>query len=119
MLPTQTGQKVEELIAATLQKKGLRLIEANFRCKVGEIDLIMKDKSHLVFVEVRYRKQADYGSGLESVHTAKQRKLIKTALLYLQWHPWAQQLPCRFDVVSASGPLENLAINWVPNAFTC
>ena len=118
MLSSEVGLKAEQLVSEYLQRKGLRFIEANFRRKVGEIDLIMKDKQHLVFVEVRYRAKQDYGSGLESVQWQKQRRLIKAAQLYLQCHPWAQNMPCRFDIVSASGKLDMLDINWVPNAFT-
>lgn len=118
MLTSDIGYKVEQLVSRYLQKKAFQLIGSNFRCKVGELDLIMKDQEYLVFIEVRYRAQEDYGSGLESIHYYKQRRIIKAAQLYLQCHAWAQNLPCRLDVVSVSGPLEAPKIHWVPNAFT-
>lgn len=66
-----------------MQRNGLVLITANYQCKCGEIDLIMRDGEVLVFVEVRYRKISDYGDGVSSVNKAKQRKIIKATNNYL------------------------------------
>ena len=95
-----------------LLRQGLRLVEKNYRCRHGEIDLIMKDGAHTVFVEVRYRQHSGYGGALASVDHRKRKKLSATALHYLQAK--ASRDPARFDVVAISG---GDLIDWVPNAF--
>jgi len=90
----------------------------NFRCRVGEIDLIMKDVDCLVFAEVRYRKNADYGSGAESVTGAKQKRIIRAAQRFLQTRGNLTGRPCRFDVLSLSHQGEELNVIWVQDAFT-
>lgn len=95
-----------------LKTQGLRLIEQNFNCPLGEIDLIMQDKNCLVFVEVRYRKNPDPVSSLESIGFRKQQRLSKTALYYLKQHKLSTQ-PCRFDVVGFDG----LKLQWIKRAF--
>ncbi|MCW9022255.1 MAG: YraN family protein, partial [Sedimenticola sp.] len=82
----QTGKKgneAEQLAQRYLEQRGLRTLERNYRCKMGEIDIIMKDQDSLVFVEVRYRKQNAFGSAAESVTTTKQKKIIRAAYHYL------------------------------------
>ncbi len=111
------GHTVEKVVAHYLEKKGLSLLVQNFRSKLGEIDLIMRDKSHLIFIEVRYRNHPGYGNGLESVTSSKQKRIFKTAQWFLLKNPRAQTLPCRFDVVCATGPLRALKLNWVQDAF--
>ena len=118
----EQGQFTENLACRYLENKGLNLIEKNFNCKVGEIDLIMQDNDTLVFVEVRYRKNKNFGSGAESITASKQSKLIKTASLYLQRHARLNQYPARFDVVSITGFIEtedlnNIKFDWIENAF--
>jgi putative endonuclease len=77
--------------------------------------LIMQDGSHLVFVEVRARVSAMYGGAVESVTSAKQRKIMKAAAYYLQCHTVLNQYPCRFDVVAFQG--QPPKISWIQNAF--
>ena len=99
-----------------LQARGLQLLQRNDRSKRGEIALVMQDTDSLVFVEVRYRRQTQFGSALESVDRRKQTRLIACARHYLQAYPETASQPCRFDVISISGsPGE---IEWVRNAFT-
>ena len=123
MLTTrEQGEYTENLACQYLEQKGFKLIEKNFNCKVGEIDLIMRDDDSLVFVEVRYRKSNHFGSAAESITANKQSKLIKTASLYLQRHDKLNKYPARFDVVSITGPIkseniENIDFNWIKNAF--
>lgn len=95
------------------------LIEQNYLTKMGEVDIIMQDKSDdtLVFVEVRYRKNSHFVSAVESVTRDKQRKLIRTANHYLQSHPEYQNFVCRFDVVGVESDLKYPIINWIKNAF--
>ena len=118
----EQGQYTESLACRYLENKGFKLLEKNFNCKVGEIDLIMQDNDTLVFVEVRYRKSNDFGSGAESITESKQSKLIKTASLYLQRHVKFSQYPARFDVISITGFIETEDLNkihfdWIENAF--
>lgn len=118
----EQGQYTENLACRYLENKGFKLIEKNFNCKMGEIDLIMKDKDSLVFVEVRYRKTNNYGSGAESITASKQNKLIKTASLYLQRHAKLNKYPARFDVISITGfigteDLNKINFDWIENAF--
>jgi putative endonuclease len=91
------GEAKETLACGHLQAQGLRLIERNYRCRLGEIDLIMQDGACLVFVEVRYRRGDGYGSALESVTAVKRRRILSTAQHYLQQHPTRQD--CRFDEI--------------------
>jgi len=110
------GKDAETRAWHYLQARGLQLLQRNYRSKRGEIDLVMQDTDSLVFVEVRYRRQSQFGSALESVDRRKQARLIACARHYIQTYPEAASQPCRFDVVSISGsPGE---IEWVRNAFT-
>lgn len=113
-----SGNQAEALACQHLADSGLSLIQRNFQSKTGEIDLIMKDREALVFVEVRYRADSDRGSPLETVTTGKQRKLIRTASYYLQHHFGDRWPACRFDVVGISGDLANSPdIQWIQGAF--
>ncbi len=97
------------------------MITKNFRCPLGEIDLIMLDHELLIFVEVRFRKNNKFGGGLESVTATKQGKLRKTAELYLQQN--RQYKNARFDVVSMSKTTQSwlgkqrYQFDWISNAF--
>ena len=101
----QRGFVAEDLAREYLLRQGLVWKASNYRARMGEIDLIMQDGSHLVFVEVRARVDAKYGGALESVTSAKQRKIMKVAAYY----------PCRFDVVTLQGHPPTIC--WIPNAF--
>lgn len=114
----QIGLLAEQAACRYLQSQGLRLINRNFQCFHGEIDLIMDDKQQIVFVEVRHRGRRDYGTALESVDQYKMRKLVKTATLYLQKHKLLYKVSSRFDVVSMHGTLAKPEIEWIKNAFT-
>ena len=112
----ERGAWAEELACRFLSRHGLALAARNFRCRRGEIDLVMQDSDTLVFVEVRYRGRSDFGTPAESVNEVKQRKLIAAAELYLVRHR-RQTPPCRFDVVSIT-PCEGRAkIEWIRDAF--
>jgi putative endonuclease len=113
----QTGQIAEQNALGFLQSRGLELVEQNYRSKTGEIDIIMRDQDTLVFVEVRYRKTDRYGSGAESVTAAKRRRIINTAKHFLMKKKYSDR-PCRFDVISASGPANAcMKLDWIKNAF--
>jgi len=106
------GNAAEQLALTYLQEKGLRLISKNFTCRFGEIDLIMEDKNCLVFIEVRLRTNPLYGSGADTVTLSKQKKIIRTAQLFLLGYDVGNR-DCRFDVVSV-----NKNIDWIQHAFT-
>jgi len=116
-ITTDTGNQAEELAKEYLQRQGLRLIERQYRCKVGEIDLIMQVQQTLIFVEVRYRETDEFGAPEETITLSKQRRLIKTAQFYQQTHAFTENLYSRFDVVAILGSKPNLKITWIPNAF--
>jgi putative endonuclease len=117
----QQGEDAEKACSDYLGKQGLKLVEHNFRSRQGEIDLIMLDKNMLVFIEVRYRKSNSFGGGLESVTPAKQKRLRRTAELYLQQN--TRYKNARFDVVSmtknnqTNGNSQQYSFDWVSNAF--
>jgi len=112
------GKDAEQQACRHLEALGLRTLQRNYRSRFGEIDLIMRDKDSLVFVEVRYRRQHRYGSGAESVDRRKQAKLLACARHYLLTNPKTSDRPCRFDVVAISGDHGSADIQWIRNAFT-
>ena len=113
-----TGKLAEESACRYLEQQGLSLIERNYLCQRGEIDLIMKDRTTTVFVEVRYRNNVRFGSGAESVDWKKQKKLLATAAHYLLKNPKAAKGACRFDVVSLTANKNGeQKLNWIPDAF--
>lgn len=89
----------------------------NYRCKLGEIDIIATQKRAMHFVEVRYRKNDRFGNGADSVTIAKQRKLKRSARYFLHCNPQYQSFNCQFDVVSVSGTHYPYAIDWIEDAF--
>ena len=109
----KAGNDAEQQACKYLQSQGLTLIEKNFSTKAGEVDLIMNDGETIVFIEVRYRKNADFGGAAASVTTKKQQRIIKAALAYQQKHK--PQSSMRFDVVAIEG--DNREINWIRSAF--
>ena len=109
------GHNAESKACQFLLKKGLKFIERNYRCKSGEIDLIMNDKGTLVFVEVRYRKNSQHGSGAETVTYFKQKKLIRSATHYMLERYKTVDVSCRIDVVSIGANDKN--IEWIKNAI--
>ena len=112
----RSGKQYEELACEHLRRHGLKLLTRNYHCRRGEIDLVMRDKDSLVFVEVRYRRQARYGSASESVNWHKQQRLIAAAEHYLL-HEARTQPAARFDVVAISGAGADLELEWIHNAF--
>jgi len=112
------GVAAENVARRYLENKGLTLVTTNFHCKLGEIDLIMKHRTTLVFVEVRYRSNETYGSGLDSINHKKQKKIVRTAQYYLQ-QGYGNRLPsCRFDAIDVKGDLSNTPqCDWISNAF--
>lgn len=115
--PRRAGRRAERRAERLLNAGGLRTLTRNYARRTGEIDLVMLDGDTLVFVEVRYRRHRAWGSGLDSVDRAKQRRLARTAALYLADHPQHGFREARFDVVSAWRANYRIACEWIPNAF--
>lgn len=107
-----TGARAEDLCAGLLRAAGLRLIERNWRCRLGEIDLIAQEGAVLVFAEVRMRSGGGFGGAAESVTAAKRARLIAAARLYLAGRP---QSACRFDVFVVDGT--PASVRWIRDAF--
>lgn len=107
------GRHTEYRALRFLNSRGLKLIESNFRCRFGEIDLIMDDGEYVVFVEVRFRKNANFGGAAASIGATKMRRLRSTAEYYLQNNPPARRRPCRFDVILVS----ETSLDWIRNAL--
>lgn len=108
------GQAAETQAANFLTQQGYTLVQKNFRCKVGEIDLIMRHEDSLIFVEVRKRQRNHFGSELESITPQKQRRIIQASLTYLQATDQMDRVNCQFDVIGIDG---NNQITWIPQAF--
>lgn len=108
------GQRAELAARHYLESQGLRFVKNNYTCRSGEIDLIMRDNEALVFIEVRFRRQAGYGSSIETVRPSKQRRIIRSALHYLQQKDLYDQIDCRFDVVGLD-TTDNIV--WIKDAF--
>jgi putative endonuclease len=112
-----SGADFEERALGHLHREGLRLLARNFNTRFGELDLIMRDRDTLVFVEVRYRRHGAFGGSAASVGTAKRERLMKAAQLFLQAHPELAALPCRFDVLAFDGERDAPQCDWQRGAF--
>lgn len=108
------GSDAEHLAALFLQRQRLILLEKNYRCRFGEIDLVMRDGETLVFVEVRMRSNNLFGGAAASITASKQAKLIRAARHYLSRLNAAP--PCRFDAVLLTG-MQHPEIEWIRDAF--
>ncbi len=110
------GKKGEELAVAHLQKMKYKILDRNYKCPLGEMDLIARDKNTLVFIEVKTRTTKDFGGPAAAVDLRKQRQLSKVALHYLN-QKRMNNIPARFDVVAIEliGPVPQVEI--IRNAF--
>ncbi|HHZ88331.1 MAG TPA: YraN family protein [Chromatiaceae bacterium] len=111
------GQQAETMALAFLQERGMRLLDRNYHCRFGEIDLILTHRDTLIFTEVRYRCNPLYGTAAESVGPSKQRRILITARHYLARHPQMNKLPARFDIIAIGPELKHEHLRWIPNAF--
>ncbi len=112
----QFGKMGEELAVAHLRKKGYKVIQRNYRTRIGEIDIIARHKGRIVFVEVKTRRSGSYGNPKLAVTQKKQRKISMVALEYLKKHH-LMQTPARFDVVAINTEDEGNTVDIIPNAF--
>lgn len=108
------GGAEEDVALRFLQGQGLSLVVRNFRCRGGELDLVMRDGPTLVVAEVRKRSRADFGSGLESVDARKRARVVLATQMFLARHPRLASAPLRFDVLALDRADR---VDWVQDAF--
>lgn len=108
------GAQKEEEVCARLLSAGVRIVERNFRCRQGEIDVIGYDRGYLVFFEVKFRSTQNKGNAAQAVGPAKQRKICRVADYYRYLHRCPEDTAIRFDVVAVDGE----EINWIRDAFS-
>ena len=119
----ETGAQWEKTAESFLLSHGLKLLQRNFSSRFGEIDLIMEDQGTVVFIEVKYRKSNQHGSGADAVTFHKQGRISRTAAWYLAKNPQRAEQICRFDVLSIDsqkkdrGAEKDQHINWIKSAF--
>ena len=109
----QTGTVFEKIAVNELKKQGYEIIETNFRCHIGEIDIIGRDNGYLVFIEVKYRKNKVYGYPEEAVNYKKINTIKMIAMNYLKYKNISFDTPVRFDVLAIEGE----SIRLIKNAF--
>lgn len=98
----EVGTDYEEKAAKLLKTRGYQILEKNFRCRMGEIDLIARESGYLVFVEVKYRAGTHTGEPQEAVNYRKQKKICRAASYYCMLHHISSEQPCRFDVAACT-----------------
>jgi putative endonuclease len=112
------GLRFEDQARKYLQAHGLLLLQSNYHCRFGEIDLVMRDDKTLCFIEVKFRKSLFFGGAAEAIPHSKQRKIIKTALFYISAHKHLANQAIRFDALLIQRQTDGSdQINWIQNAF--
>lgn len=114
---TLIGKKGEHLARKYFEKKGYKILDHNYRSRYGEIDLIVRKKNDLTFVEVKYRTSLDFGLPYESVKRRKQNKIRKVATLYLVTHKLWNKVDCHFDIISIHKEAGKEKIEHIKDAF--
>ncbi len=114
------GDHYETAAVQLILKSGLRVLQRNYRCKAGEIDIVAADGRTLVFIEVRARRPGRFGGAAATVDARKQRKLRSAALHFLQRRDPGNNHPCRFDVITFEPRQSGAAATprWIRSAFT-
>lgn len=108
----KTGDFYEEIVVRFLQNNGIKIIMKNYRCKMGEIDIIGEDRDTLVFFEVKYRKTNSYGTPFDAIDYRKQKQIIKVAKYFISGNKIDKFI--RFDAIGITGS----DIEWIKNAFS-
>jgi putative endonuclease len=112
-----TGRAAEAAVRAWLEAQGLACVETNFRARVGELDLVMRDGDVVAIVEVRHRATASHGGARESVHAFKQRRIVAATGRLLATRPALSNARLRFDVVAVEGAPPEWQFDWIRDAF--
>lgn len=113
----RTGNDAELRACQYLTEQGLELIERNFHCRYGEIDLIMRERQTIVFVEVRFRKAKGLVNGAQSITSGKQLRLVRSASYYLQQNKLNETIPARIDVIAVTQNDDEHQFDWIQNAI--
>ncbi len=113
------GSAWERIAECYLRARGLRLVERNFVCHGGEIDLVMRAGETLVFVEVRFRSERAWVAPFESVDSHKRSRLCRAAANYVGRESFAYGCPVRFDIIGITRRGRSTRVNWLPAAFEC
>ena len=109
------GTEYETMACEYLIQQGYQILQGNFRCRQGEIDVIAKENEYLVFVEVKYRRSGQEGDPAEAVDARKQARMLHTSRYYTALHHMPEETSCRFDVVAVLGS----TIRLIRDAFWC
>lgn len=116
-LATLTGKRVERQAECWLAERGLALVARNYRCRAGELDLVMRAGKTLAIVEVKFRRAGAQVSALESLPPAKQQRIVRTTLHFLQRHRELADLAVRFDLLAVTGKGARHEFEWLRDAF--
>ena len=113
------GLHYENLAKKYLVQHGLALLKQNYRCRFGEIDLIMLQQEVLCFIEVKYRNSMRFGGAGSAIPVKKQKKIVKTAMFYIAENDRFKQHPVRFDalLIQQQTDYQTTGINWIQSAF--
>ena len=116
----RSDDRIEASVADFLIGQGYRLLEQNFICKAGKLDLVVQSASEVVFVEVCWRRDPSKLSCTPYIRPNKQQQWLSAAEQFLKWRPWTSKLPHRFDMVVVSGvPGQKVEMTWFKNLFSC
>ena len=113
----ELGDVRETLACRYLEEQGARIIKRNYRCRLGEIDIIAKDGAYLCFIEVKYRSDDKFGEPEAAVNYKKQKRICKVSKFYLYSNYKSTDIPIRYDVVAISQSDHMLTFKWIKNAF--
>lgn len=118
MLPGAIGAGIEKSAETYLRRNGLKTLARNYRCRRGEIDLVMTHGDCIVFVEVRYRRSDEFGDPLETITRRKQQRIIAAATHFLAANPALRDRSCRFDAIGVKGSGTRVEYDWISDAFS-
>jgi putative endonuclease len=115
---TDKGNITERFAEQYLTKHGLTFVESNYHSRQGEIDLIMRDGETYVFIEVKYRKNMNFGGAIAAIPISKQKKIRHCITFYLHQVGLNEyNTPCRIDVIALVGDITQPQVTWLKNAF--
>lgn len=113
------GLYFENIALRWLKAKGLKMLAKNYQSRAGEIDLIMQEEDTICFIEVKYRNSQAFGGAAYSIPPSKQKKIIQTALSFINHQPRFQDQPMRFDALLIEpGASNDNQVNWIKDAFS-
>mgnify|MGYP002621592587 CR=1 FL=1 len=115
--PAVIGKRAEDIACKYLSQNGINLLERNYSCRFGEIDIIGLDVEILVFIEVRYRSDQERIAAIETIDHRKCKRLLTTSQHYLNHHKKYQSYQYRYDVIVITGMLDEPLVEWIKNAF--